>query len=150
MKNVTKYVVGFMFDATGSKVSVIRKNRPSWQHGLINGIGGHVEKGESSLSAVAREFKEESGVETIKNNWKKFCSMRGTNNDKSSFPLDFFYTVGDVSSLRTMTDEEVIVADVKELCSGSQKTVGNIPWLVALARDFVFGCHPPMSVVVVY
>lgn len=35
----TKYVVGFAFDLTLTMVALIRKNRPEWQMGLLNGIG---------------------------------------------------------------------------------------------------------------
>jgi hypothetical protein len=34
------YVVGFLFSPSGAEVVLIRKARPSWQSGLLNGIGG--------------------------------------------------------------------------------------------------------------
>ena len=40
---------------------VIKKERPVWQAGLLNAIGGHVEKGEYPVEAMQREFLEETG-----------------------------------------------------------------------------------------
>src|SRR5690349_13991679 len=40
------YALGFLFDGTG-RVVLIRKRRPAWQAGLLNGVGGKVEPGEA-------------------------------------------------------------------------------------------------------
>ena len=37
---MTKYVVGFMFSPDKQFVALIRKNRPEWQAGKLNGIAG--------------------------------------------------------------------------------------------------------------
>lgn len=55
------YVVGFITD--NKRVLLMSKNRPKWQEGLFNGIGGKVEKNESPLDAMIREAKEESGLD---------------------------------------------------------------------------------------
>lgn len=55
------YVLGFCFNAALNKVVLIRKNRPQWQAGKLNGVGGHVEPWELPLGAMVREFREESG-----------------------------------------------------------------------------------------
>lgn len=57
----TKYVVGFMFSEDSSKVALIRKNRPEWQKGLLNGIGGHCESSDkNNQDTMIREFEEET------------------------------------------------------------------------------------------
>ena len=43
MADVTEYVVGFAFDKKRENVALIQKNRPPWQKGKLNGIGGHIE-----------------------------------------------------------------------------------------------------------
>lgn len=53
------YVCGFAFTEDG-RVLLIRKARPDWQAGLLNGIGGKVEKGETPTGAMMREFEEET------------------------------------------------------------------------------------------
>ena len=54
------YVLGFCFSSDHSKVVLIEKNRPDWQAGRLNGIGGHVEEGETPFEAMRREFREEA------------------------------------------------------------------------------------------
>lgn len=56
-----EYVLGIMFSEDEKKVLTIWKNRPSWQAGKLNGIGGKIEAGESPLEAMHREFIEETG-----------------------------------------------------------------------------------------
>ena len=58
-----KMVVGFMFSVLKSSVVLIKKERPKWQEGKLNGVGGKVEKGESPFDAMKREFLEETGLE---------------------------------------------------------------------------------------
>lgn len=59
--DIEAYVVGFITD--NKRVLLINKNRPKWQEGLFNGIGGKVEENESPLDAIIRETKEESGLD---------------------------------------------------------------------------------------
>lgn len=146
----TKYVVGFMFDATMTSVALIQKQKPAWQAGLLNGIGGKIEAGETPLEAMEREFDEEAGMRGQPDNWKHFCSMAGTNNDGSQFEVDFFFAKGDVESLTSMEAEKIGVYSCGAICAGDWKTVGNVPWIVALAIDFGRGVHPPSSVSVLY
>lgn len=58
------YSLGFMFYK--NHVVLIKKARPEWQKGLLNGVGGHIEEGESALDCMIREFKEETGIFTTK------------------------------------------------------------------------------------
>ncbi len=74
----TEYCVGFLFDERYhpiEEVLLIRKLKPQWQAGRLNGIGGHLEKDETSLQAMCREFKEETGAEF--NNWDLVCILEG-------------------------------------------------------------------------
>lgn len=147
---VTKYVVGFMFDTGMENVALIRKQKPAWQEGLLNGIGGKVEDSESSLAAMTREFREEAGLRIIGSLWRHFCAMAGTNNDGGQFEVNFFYTLGEPHKLTSMEVEQIEVVDADDICAGREKTVGNVPWLVALARDFVRGVYPPTLVTAQY
>lgn len=64
----TEYCVGFAF--FGSDVILIRKARPAFQKGLLNGVGGKLELGENFLQAMVREFYEETKTLTSINQWK--------------------------------------------------------------------------------
>ena len=46
-----EYVCGFLFSPDRKKVLLIRKRRPAWQAGKLNGVGGKVD---STLIIVAR------------------------------------------------------------------------------------------------
>lgn len=63
---MTEYVLVFVFSLDHERVLLIRKNRPEWQAGLLNGLGGKIEKGEKPLDAAYRELEEESGLDPFK------------------------------------------------------------------------------------
>jgi 8-oxo-dGTP pyrophosphatase MutT (NUDIX family) len=48
-----------------SKVLVIHKDKPAWQHGRINLPGGKIEVGELPHDAAKRELFEETGMECL-------------------------------------------------------------------------------------
>jgi 8-oxo-dGTP diphosphatase len=75
-------VIGFLFDGRGN-VLMIKKNHPEWQDGRLNGIGGKIEKGETPLQAMIREFQEEAGAEVT--SWRQFAVMNG-----DSYTLNLF------------------------------------------------------------
>lgn len=58
---MTEYVLGFIFDQTNDRVILQVKDKPDWQYGRRNGIGGHVELHETYQQAMAREGIEETG-----------------------------------------------------------------------------------------
>lgn len=145
-----KYVVGFMFDQPMLKVALIRKNKPEWQRGLLNGLGGKIESEESALYAMRREFMEESGYLTDESNWKHFCSMAGKNNDGERFEIEFFYARGPITTLKSTESEKVEIHAVNRITSFAEKTISNLPWLVAAAVDFGTGVHPPLKIVTHY
>jgi ADP-ribose pyrophosphatase YjhB (NUDIX family) len=64
-KEPIKYVCGFLFSHCGKYVYLIRKKRPGWQAGYLNGVGGRVERAESYETAMLREIYEEAGVKTF-------------------------------------------------------------------------------------
>jgi 8-oxo-dGTP pyrophosphatase MutT (NUDIX family) len=72
---MTDFVVGFMRETLTDRVLLIRKNRPAWQAGLLNGPGGKVEDGEAPSQAVVREWREEIGQETSPSQWRLIASL---------------------------------------------------------------------------
>lgn len=55
-------VLGFLFSKKATHVALIRKQKPEWQRGYLNGIGGKVEECETPRNAMIREFEEETGM----------------------------------------------------------------------------------------
>ena len=128
-----EYALGFLFNQELTKVALIRKNRPEWQKGLLNGIGGQIEEKDGSTTndnpdynAMVREFREETGV--FHEKWLDFGVMRG-----SSFCVHLFVGAGDLSKLKSVTDEEIVIVDLKEIYSGNNSLIQNVPALVSSA-----------------
>ncbi len=115
----TPYVLGFAFN--NDNVALILKNRPAWQKGLYNGIGGHIEPGETPLKAMIREFKEETGVEF--NPWIKFCIMQ--------FPEAvvhcYMTKIPFLHNVKSLTDEQVQVMPIDDIFNRKIPMIDNIP-----------------------
>jgi 8-oxo-dGTP pyrophosphatase MutT (NUDIX family) len=63
-----RYVLGFVMDERKEKIVLIHKNRPDFQAGKLNGLGGKIEEGETPEDAIKREIEEESGLVISDNN----------------------------------------------------------------------------------
>lgn len=124
-----RYVVGFAFTEDGKSVLLMEKNRPSWQAGLLNGIGGHIEEGEDTetpYTAMHRETMEEAGI-TL--DWYHRGVMRGTNNDDGEFECHIFYAHDDaVEGFRQIEDEELRLIPVFKL--PTLNTIANLAFLI--------------------
>lgn len=127
-----EYVVGFMFSDTGKSIALIEKNRPEWQKGLLNGIGGKVENNEFPIFAMTREFKEETGYETKPSDWINFVIL---NDD--TYVVHFYYTknIHVLSKLETKTDEKVSTMYLDYVLNRSKNVIPNLKWLLPLALD---------------
>lgn len=126
---MTGYVVGFLVAPETDEVLLIRKNRPAWQAGLLNGPGGHVEPGESAMDAMRREFWEEAGLEAPW--WTKMLLMHLPAAD-----IWFFRWRCAPSFLRqaeSRTDEPVEVWRIADLLQPGAPIVPNLRWLLPLA-----------------
>ena len=131
MTEKRKYVVGFMLDPTLSKVVLIRKTKPEWQAGLLNGVGGKIEPDEGALTAMYREFKEETGVENVE--WKPYLTLQTPHSE-----IHFFRATGNVHLCVSTTEETVGVFDVNDVMDRCD-TIANLRWCIQMARTFHFG-----------
>lgn len=122
----TRYVVGFLFDEAGKTVVLINKNRPAWQAGCLNGVGGKVEGPvETPEGAMSREFGEETGQNVPY--WDLVAKIRG-----DDF-LVYVYRAFDsevLANVETTTDEVVGKYDVAGIAN--RDCVANVKWLVHL------------------
>lgn len=124
------YSLGFLFDITGDHVVLIEKNKPEWQNGLLNGVGGHIEDGESPLDAMVREFREETSVETLRSGWDNFCVMTGYQFEVHCFK---YFCTNSYMNAKTSTSESLVKIYVGDL--GHHEYVSNLPWLIPMALD---------------
>lgn len=95
------FVVGFPILPDRTGLALILKNRPDWQRGKYNGIGGKVEWGETTAQAMDREATEEAGLAGLP--WENVCTITGT-----GFRL-WYYAAFDerAHGAKTLTDERV-------------------------------------------
>jgi 8-oxo-dGTP diphosphatase len=138
--NITKYVAGFMFSADKTEVALIRKNKPAWQKGLLNGIGGKIEPGEQPIDAMWREFQEETASYVPPNYWQHFAILEGP-----GFSVDFFHTEGDLSTLLSPEEEKVERVKLSEVHVLRADMIENLPWLISLAIDHATDGRPQFT-----
>jgi len=131
MQGKKRYCVGFMFDPYMIAVALIRKKRPEWQAGLLNGVGGKLQEGEAHLEGMRREFGEETGVA-----WDEWMPLARL--DFAEATVWFFWARGGcIWECRTQTDEAVSIhstEDVQHL-----DLVPNARWLIPMAISFTRG-----------
>jgi 8-oxo-dGTP diphosphatase len=129
---MTCYSVGFFFDRDLEKVLLITKARPDWQKGKLNGIGGHVERGESFRFCMKREFYEETGIDTFETDWTKVATLC----KDGQFEIEFFKARGLDPywkyGLKPQPDEPIAWYPVEAL---PHNVIFNLRYLIMLALD---------------
>lgn len=123
------YVVGFMFNPAENSVLLLRKNRPSWQVGKLNGIGGRIEGDETPQQAMQRECIEEVGLHC--DSWREFCVL----SDERGWRIHFLSAVGPIRNASKATDEEPEVVDIRAL---PFDVIPNLKWLIPMALSMRF------------
>jgi 8-oxo-dGTP pyrophosphatase MutT (NUDIX family) len=128
---MTRAVCGFYFSRDKGRIVLIRKNRPDWQAGHLNGVGGKVEEGEFAIDAMRREFLEETGVDV--EDWDPYCILV---DEVHRFEVTYFRAFCpdlNLDRCKTMTDEEVHNFPVGAVFT--LPVVHNLTWLVPMALD---------------
>lgn len=127
---MTHYALGFIFRREeGQLVDVLleRKQRPSWQAGKLNGVGGKVEKGESYLDTMRRECKEETLLEI--DDWVSYGTVNGPD-----FCICLFYTVVDEFKLpKRSPDEPLVIMDLENVSAYRDAFVNHTPACIMAA-----------------
>ncbi len=122
-----EWVVGFLFDLDADKVVLIRKNRPEWQAGKLNGVGGKVEHDELPADAMGREFREETGV--VHDDWHHFADLKWEEGIVHFYRA--FVTPEKRDRCCSMTDEDIVFVYTDEI--SSEDVTPNLRWLIPLA-----------------
>lgn len=138
-----EYVLGFAFSGDLNSVVLIHKNKPAWQKGKLNGIGGRVERFELPKYAMVREFSEEAGV--MMPNWDHFGQLSVTD---GSANVELFATTLDLSEVRRGVIDEgiitVVTLDNLHAYAGRlpENVMPNLLTLVLAARKRLAGHLP--------
>jgi 8-oxo-dGTP pyrophosphatase MutT (NUDIX family) len=159
------YVVGFFTSPDLAKVVLVRKQRPAWQAGKLNGVGGKIEipsdpredspkediVWEAPKIAMAREFEEETGVLI---DWRRWHCFDVENffhpKERQTNKVYFFFCIGDeeeLAKVKTMTDEEIVILDTQEIGDNPDKFIFNIPYLwikimIGLREKVLYSLNP--------
>lgn len=125
-----QYVVGFLADCNGL-VLLVCKQRPEWQRGWLNGIGGKIEPGEDPAQAMAREWQEEVGGAPPA--WRFFCELSGGGYVVHFYAATIDINIDDYLAGRAANDigERFDWVPFDEL--GSHRVIPNLRWLLPLA-----------------
>jgi 8-oxo-dGTP diphosphatase len=124
---IQKYVLGFVFNLDKTQVALIRKNRPQWQAGMLNGIGGKIEEGETAFGAMIRECKEESTISITE--WKNFAKFTGTWGEVECFMSLY----KDLTKLECPESEEIEIHNINNL--HNQYLSPNLHFLILMSLD---------------
>lgn len=125
-----EYAVGFLH--TDHKVALIRKDRPQWQAGFLNGIGGKLEQFEQPHDAMVREFREEAG--RFVGPWEHFLTLEGTKARVFCFAI-YDEREEHIWKLKTQPEEteEVEIWSMDRLNTHHRsETVPNLKWIIPL------------------
>jgi 8-oxo-dGTP diphosphatase len=129
----TYYTLGFLFEHGRERVVLMKKRRPDWQRGKLNGIGGHVEENETPDTCMAREFGEEveCDQEIL---WHGFAMMRGPDWEVFCYRAE----AAPGLKVKAKTDEPIIITSRWTALN----VVENLPWLIELAKDSMADGRP--------
>lgn len=138
---MTKYVAGFAFTCDRKGVLLVRKNKPDWQAGKLNAIGGKVKDAETFDKAMCREFLEETTLDYSLKDWESFCYLRHSNNR-----VMFYRAFNDIIINAPETND---VGEQLEFCAARRlppNIINNLHWLIPLALDQDIDVKDPIKV----
>lgn len=131
------YVCAITFDQPLINCALIRKIKPHWQAGFLNGIGGKIEGEETPIEAMIREFQEEAGMITKEKDWSLHIRM-----SVEEHTIWFLKTISPLHSLVSMTEEKIEIVPANFLFQ--YKIIPNLLWIIPFVRT---NCYHILDVV---
>lgn len=127
-------VLGFAFAPRAEAgrlpwVALVLKDHPDWAKGKLNGVGGAVEPPEEPRAAMAREFREETGVETAEADWRLVATV-GT-----AARHTMYVYAARLPDAVTLNDDGPEPADWFAADLLPKTVLPNLRWLVPLCLD---------------
>lgn len=138
-----EYVLGLIYNLDNTIVVLQLKDKPDWQHGRYNGIGGSVEVGETRMQAMKRESKEEVGIE---GEWTPKFVMRVSNDTivtcfKANFTVEQIDAAETFAKAKTAEPLHLIYVDCLHTLKDAE-LLTNLRWMVPLLADTKFEGAP--------
>lgn len=106
-----RYSLGFVKSLDGKRVLLLQKVRPAFMAGLYNGVGGHIEEGETPVAAMARECEEEADLRIPEEEWMLLYVI----GDEETFEISVFYAHAQIEKALARTDEPLQIFDLDEV-----------------------------------
>ena len=128
------YCLGFAFTVDGS-VALIRKAKPAWQAGKLNGVGGKIEDFDPSPAhAMTREFIEETGVFLEPHLWREVGAVEFDGGTV------YVFTITDpmIQFVLTTTIEEVKLYNEQWCLQNKHELLPNV-------LTFIYGSLMPLN-----
>lgn len=131
--------LAFIFNENLNKVLLIKKSK-GVQKGMLNGVGGKMDDGESFLECMYREIKEETPIDTQNidlDSSDVYCYLHSTPIPRWYITAYRFTVSDDIlnSCIGHTTEEGVLgVYDVDDL---PDTVMPNLKWLIPLAVDSI-------------
>lgn len=137
-----------MFSEDKSKVLLILKDRPKWQKGKLNGIGGKFDPSQDHIShrhCQMREFEEETGIKTEMTDWEVFAIISGQETEnKTGTELGSFFRIycyrafsDKIFKFNQPESEHPVIIDLLNPESEDyivyQPILPNVNWLIPMA-----------------
>lgn len=131
-----EFSLGFIFNKTGERVLLVHKQKPEWQAGKINGIGGKIEVGETPEDCIARETFEEARLTILPQAW-----IYLGHKSEPSATIHIFMTMyeGDTSDAQKGDHEEVEWFPTDNL---PENCIPNLRWMIPFAQEQMLGKDP--------
>jgi len=131
-----EFTLGFIFDSSHKKVLLVHKQKPEWQKGKINGIGGKLEDGESHVACISRETREESCLIIPEDAWV-FLGLLST---KNSWRIHTYMTTyeGEMTDAQKGDHEEIEWFSCDEL---PEECIANLRWIIPFAQEQFMATH---------
>jgi 8-oxo-dGTP diphosphatase len=121
--------LAFVFAHDLNQVLLIEKQKPIQHKGMLNGLGGKLEKGETHIECVVREVEEEAGVHIPQSQWKAVGEMSW-----QTWQVSMWCTVLEKGQEKATFGENLQWCAVKSL---PKNCLTNLQWLVPLCVDIL-------------
>lgn len=124
-----QYCLGLPFNVDRDRVLLINKERPDWQRGKLNGVGGQRREDETYLQSMRRECLEETGCDIPESDWNFVLDME--------FPQALIKVYSaftdEVYKAEQVTDEKPELMPITWLTT--KRFLHNLQWIIPLCLD---------------
>lgn len=122
---MTEMVCGFLLSPDKENVVLIKRPEGKSFAGLLNGVGGHIEPGETPSVAMTREFFEETGVSIAK--WNHKLSFYPKDKGGKVYTVHVFCAESSLyDQVKTQDEGDVVVLPIMRIFSPMLRAYNNI------------------------